>query len=142
MSRDQQSSTTRRSLLTAGPAAAVALSAGTAVATMTPDPALAAIDRYKAAMEVRPLAIERDDDKDRKGFDAEWDAFYEMLDTTPTTVAGIIAMLEVLGSDPYREDSCSAASWAYNDHGGENERPVDRLMLAMATTLRTLGGTR
>jgi hypothetical protein len=142
MSRDQQNSTTRRALLTAGPAAAVALSGGTALAAMTPDPIFAAIDEYKAAVQARQVALDRDEDKDRRGFDGEWDAFYEMLDTMPTTVAGVVAMLEVLGTDPYEgeegDGGLSAAGWAYND--GNEECPVDRLLLTMARTLRTSGG--
>jgi hypothetical protein len=43
-------------------------------------------------------------------------------------------VLEVLGTDPYDEGSYGAAAWAYN--GGEDECPVDRLMLAMAEVLR------
>jgi hypothetical protein len=43
-------------------------------------------------------------------------------------------VLEVLGTDPYDEGSYGAAAWAYN--GSEDERPVDRLMLAMAEVLR------
>jgi hypothetical protein len=57
-----------------------------------------------------------------------------MMDTTPTTIAGIVAVLEVLGADPYNEGSCSSAAWAYN--GSEDECPVDQLMLEMAAVLR------
>jgi hypothetical protein len=40
-----------------------------------------------------------------------------MLDTTPTTIAGIAAVPEVLGTDPYNEGDCSSAAWAYNNIG-------------------------
>jgi hypothetical protein len=65
---------------------------------------------------------------------AEFDALDELLDTTPVTVAVVAAVPEVVGTDPYGEGSYSAAAWAYNRAG--YECAVDRLMLAMAATLR------
>jgi hypothetical protein len=60
-----------------------------------------------------------------------------MLDITPTTIAGIAAVLEVLGTDPYNEGDYSSAAWAYNNSSGDDDKcPVDRLMLAMAEMLR------
>jgi hypothetical protein len=52
---------------------------------------------------------------------AKWDAFYEMLDTTPTTIAGIAALLEVLRTDPYNKGGCSSATRTYNDSDGDDE---------------------
>jgi hypothetical protein len=148
-----QNITSRRALLAGAPAAAAgALAAGTAVNAVAVamarageiDPIFGAIAAYKEAVRAREAALERDDDKDRKGFDGEWEAFYEMLDTTPTTIAGVVAMLEVLGTSPYADadeegDNISVAGWAYNDAGGD-ECPVDQLLLAMAATLRASSG--
>jgi hypothetical protein len=40
------------------------------------------------------------DKAQRDALSAEHVAFYDMLDTTPTTIAGIVAVLEVLATDP------------------------------------------
>jgi hypothetical protein len=153
----QNTTTSRRALLAGAPAAAAgALAAGTvanAVALGTAraaevDPMLAAVEQYKATVQARATVLDAEQDYEtykterewekaqKEAFGAGWDAFYEMLDTTPTTIAGIALVLEVLGTDPYNEGSMSSAAWAYNNSGGGDECPVDRLMLAMAAALR------
>ncbi len=131
----------------AGASAAAAVAGATALAAVTPDPMLAAIEQYKAAVQARAAVLDASQDYDTYPTNQEWDeaqdevfhaeraAFYEMLDTTPTTIAGVLAALEVLGTDPYNEESMSAAAWAYNNSGGD-ECPVDRMMLEMAKVLR------
>jgi hypothetical protein len=138
-----KTSLTRRAALAGAPAIAVAVAGGTALAA-APDPIFAAIAKYKAAVNARlvvddHLRREDIDDDDRDDIDAEFDALGEMLDKTPTTVAGVVALLEVLGSDPYREGSYSSAAWAYHSASGFKCR-VDRQMLEMAAVLRTMGG--
>jgi ABC-type glycerol-3-phosphate transport system substrate-binding protein len=149
--------TSRRALLAGAPAAAAgALAAGTAVNAVAVamakaaevDPMLAAVDRFKAAVEARIAILDAEEEildaeedlkgewekADTKSFKAEWNAFHEMLDTTPTSIAGIVAVLDVLGNDPYDVGNRSAASWAYG--GSEVKCPLDRLMLEMAEMLR------
>jgi hypothetical protein len=92
---------------------------------------LAAVVGYKAAVQAR--LIEGTEPRSDV-IHAEFDALDEMVDTIPTTVAGMVAVLEVLGTDPYNERGMSVAAWAYN--GSENECPADQLLLAMAAVLR------
>jgi hypothetical protein len=65
-----------------------------------------------AEQDYETYKTEREWEKAQKeAFGAEWHAFHKMLDTTPTTIAGIVAVLEVLGTDPYDEGSYGAAAW-------------------------------
>jgi hypothetical protein len=139
---------TRRSALVGLAGAAAAAGAIPAIAAVgEPDPMLTAIEQYKAALQTRAAVLDAMADFDTYPTNQEWDkaqdevfhaehsAFYEMLDTIPTSIAGVVALLEVLGTDPYNEGSYSSAAWAYNNSGGD-ECPVDRLMLEMAAVLR------
>jgi hypothetical protein len=137
---------TRRALLAGAPATVIAVAAGPVLAAITPDPMLASVEQYKAAVHARAAVLNAESDYEKYKTEREWEeaqrdvlhaeyvAFDEILDTTPTTIAGIVAVLEVLGTDPYNEGSMSAAAWAYNGCG--NECPVDRLMLELAALLR------
>jgi hypothetical protein len=140
-----KTSLTRRAALTGAPAVAVAMAGSTALAAVPPDPIFAAIDGYKAAVHARDVALnapyvpghEHEQDTFIAGR-AEWDAFYAMFEITPTTIAGIAALLEVLGTYPYGQNSYSVLAWAYNN--ANKTCPADQLILRMAAMLRSLSG--
>jgi hypothetical protein len=140
MSKATDHTTTRRALLAGAPAAAAGALAVAGIANTVAigmskaegDPMLVAVARYKAAVQER---LVWGDEPPAEFIHAEFDALDEMVKTTPTTLVGIVAALEVLGSDPYRVGGMSAAAWSYNGNC-EETAPVDRLMLAMAGVLR------
>jgi hypothetical protein len=86
-----------------------------------------------------PFWVEKDDAFDEARADED-DTHAAMLAATPTTLAGVAAVLDVFGRDPYDEDSYSVLAWAYNN--GDEECPVavamNELMGRLATTLRTM----
>jgi hypothetical protein len=118
-----------------------------AIAAAKLDPAFAAIEQYKAAVRARQVVIyakyetnREFDDASTEAFDAEFDALDDLLDTTPTTIAGIVALLEVLGTDPYGDGRESVLGWAFN--GPEDCHSViaaNQLMLKIAAVLRNGG---
>jgi hypothetical protein len=135
----------RRALAGLSVAAAAGVAALPAGAAAEVDPIFAAIERYKAAVRARGvvLAAEYDSDEDRDACDAEWEAFDGLFETTPTTIAGIAALLELLGTDPYSEAEFgpgeSVLGWAYNNGPGSPlERAANRLMSTLAAALRTM----
>jgi hypothetical protein len=168
MSQADQTTTSRRTLLTIAVAgAALAGAAGVnvvAIAVTTgPDPILRAIDQYWAAVRLRratetetwdygghpelahlpkshPFWLEKDA-AFHEAFDGEWEAHDALFETTPTTVAGVAALLELLGTDPYRDPNSgrkrgeSVLEWA------DRER-VNQCMSTLAAALRTAGGAR
>jgi hypothetical protein len=77
----------------------------------------------------------------QEAFDGEWEAHDALFETTPTTVAGVAALLEVLGTDPYHDPNSgrkrgeSVLEWA--DRGR-----VNQFMSTLAAALRTAGGAR
>jgi hypothetical protein len=63
-----------------------------------------------------------------QAFDAEQEAIDAILESTPTTIAGVVAVLEILGVNLYAdEDDYTAAA-------------ANELMLRLAETLRSLLG--
>jgi hypothetical protein len=139
----------RRSAL-AGLAGAAAAGITPAIAAAAePDPIFAAIDEYRAALHARDIAmnapyidgVEHEEDTG-EACQAEWDAFDALLETTPTTIAGVAAVLDILSQDPYDEGSYSSLAWAYNNGDPECPRAVatNRLIANMAATLRTMNG--
>jgi hypothetical protein len=170
MSQADQTTTSRRTLLTSAVAgAALAGAAGVNMAaialTTGPDPILGIIDRYWTAVRRRRVTemetwdygghpefahIPKDhpfwQEKDgvfQEAFDGEWEAHDALFETTPTTVAGVAALLEVLGTDPYHDPNSdrkmgeSVLEWAQ----GDRER-VNQFMSTLAGALRTAGGAR
>jgi hypothetical protein len=167
MSQADQTTTSRRTLLTRAVAvSALAGGAGANVAaialTTERDPILRAIDQYWTAVRLRrateietwdydahpdahlpkshPFWQEKDVAFD-EAFDGEWEAHDALFETTPTTVAGVAALLELLGTDPYHDPNSgrkkgeSVLEWA------DRER-VNQFMSTLAAALRTAGGAR
>jgi hypothetical protein len=70
------------------------------------------------------------------------------LESEPTTIAGIAAVLEILATDPYEDeaaaidDACPGGSTtlglAYGGSGGHQAVAANDLMLRLAETLRGL----
>lgn len=114
------------------------------------DPIFAAIERYKTAVRERAVVLAAEDacdaewdDKDRDACDAEWEAFDGLFETPAISIAGIAALLELLGTDPYSEAEYgpgeSVLGWAYNNGpGSPSERAANRLMSTLAGALRTM----
>jgi hypothetical protein len=138
----------RRTALVGIAGAAAAAGAIPAIAT-EPDPIFAAIDEYRAALHARDVAmnlpfidgVEHEEDTG-EACHAEWEAFDALLETAPTTIAGVAAVLDILSQDPYDEGSYSSLAWAYNNGDPECPRAVatNHLMANMAATLRTMNG--
>jgi hypothetical protein len=147
------------------PAAASALG-GTHHGATAADPIFAAIEEYKIAVAERSTALSATWDGDNpalaglpknapaciaaeaahdEAFDREWDAFDALFTTTPTTVAGVAALLEQLVVDPYASKDLVepggpkvelVLEWAL---GGEDGREdVINLMTTLASVLRAL----
>jgi hypothetical protein len=68
------------------------------------DPIFAAIERYKAAVRARAVALAAECDSDEE-HDAEWEAFDGLFETPTISIAGIAALLELLGTDPYNSEA-------------------------------------
>jgi hypothetical protein len=149
----------RRAIL-AGIAAAPALAAP-AFALSGPDPIFAAIEKYKAAVVTRRAALLRDPGfTDKSPFahlpedapecilarqesdeacDREFAALDELIATQPTTAAGMAALLEKLGADPYWEIEGSKPNVSQEALiVMALERSPD-LMATLAVTMRTIG---
>jgi hypothetical protein len=171
MSQADETTTSRRSLLAR--AVAVAALTGAAGANMAAialttgaDPILAVIDQYWAAVGLRTVTAmetwdggghpefahlpkshpfwQEKDDVFYEAFDAEWEAHDALFETPPTTIAGVAALLEVLGTDPYHnpdsgfEKGESVLEWAQ----GRDRESVNRFMSTLAAALRAAGGVR
>jgi hypothetical protein len=140
----------RRSALAGLSVAAVAGVAALPAGAAEVDPIFAAIEQYKAAVRERAVVLAAEDacdaewnDEDRDACDAEWEAFDGLFETPTTSIAGIAALLELLGTDPYSEAECgsgeSVLGWAYNNGPGSPlERAANRLMSTLAGALRTM----
>jgi hypothetical protein len=140
--------TSRRALLAGAPAvAATALTGGSlanglATALAAPsnaDPVLAALAEYKAAVRATGAELEEFGEPTVETFNEEWDAFGRLFETTPTSIAGVAALLELLGTD--EEGSGSPLAWAHNSGAGIDSPEAlaaDELMLRLAETLRSL----
>jgi hypothetical protein len=152
------STTTNRRAVPAGIAAAPALAAP-ALALTAPDPIFAVIDRYKTAVAARWVALSAcmgygepkpfpEDGPESAAaesvHDTARDREFELLDkllaTSPTTVAGMAALLQELGVDHYWEAEG-------NDPDVDREplivRALERspdLMTTLASTPRSLCG--
>jgi hypothetical protein len=116
------STTSRRALLAGAPAAALvagAATSGLAAALANPsgvDPVFAAIAEYKAAVQARSIVLDNVDNEEAypserawdqaqgQASDREQDAINAILESEPTTIAGIAAVLEILGTDLYTDD--------------------------------------
>jgi hypothetical protein len=157
MSQANQGTTTiptRRALLAGAPAvAAAALAAGTAanglaVAVASPsgdDPIFAAIAAHRAAMHAYAAACgagadEHDQDVVDETCLAHVDALEELVSCRPTTLPGVIALLEHLGQpndghDPADTVLVGAVGW-----DGPIKDSVNKLPHVLAETLRSLIG--
>jgi hypothetical protein len=115
------------------------------------DPIFAVIDRYKIAVEARGVAMRAENDapecpaaeaKHAEAWAQEWEVFDELITTTPTTVAGMAAMLDYLAVKPYDpEDKHPKDSpiiqMAYES--GEYDDEAKNLLTAAASMLRAIG---
>jgi hypothetical protein len=151
-------SPSRRAIL-----AGIAVSPALAVSTFTlagatafrlsgPDPIFAVIDRYKIAVEARAVAMRAENDapdcsaakaKHTEANEHEWEVFDELFTTTPTTVAGMAALLDYLVVKPYDpEDEAPKDSpiilMAYES--GDYDDEARNLLTAAASMLRAIGG--
>jgi hypothetical protein len=106
----------RRSALTAL-AALPALAAPAAVIAAAPDPIFAAIEEHRAANLRLATAMQLDasrpadfDGPEAASWDEVNDAQMQLVDVTPTTVAGVVALLQ------YVEDFCAGKIRADDDY--------------------------
>jgi hypothetical protein len=149
MSQETKRTTTRRAVLYgAAPAvAAIALTGGTALAAVTPDPAIAAATEYKAAWRAHTAAVnatydtaEAREQAISKTNDAIWEALEPLFDVTPTTVTGAAALLAALAY--YQRDGqareYSALEWWVN-RGDNNGAAVNDVLLEIAAVLQNGG---
>jgi len=99
--------TTSRRAILAGAASLPALAIPAAAVTAPPDPILALIEAHKAAFRIRlqKLAIHFADEEDKgaeaasnKAMDASVSAAMSLVDTTPTTIAGVVALIAYVDS--------------------------------------------
>jgi hypothetical protein len=99
------------------------------------------------AVKARSIALDADYPTDRawtkatdKAADVEDEAVDALFETTPTTIAGVASLLDVLGRGPYQDEEgtddydFSVIGWRYNGGG----QTGDRLLLELADTLRKL----
>jgi hypothetical protein len=129
------------------------------------DPIFAAIEEYKIAVAARTAALRATWDGDNpalaglpkdapaciaaervhdEAFDREWELFGALFTTTPTTIAGIAALLDELVVDPYWEEATELETdagelvieWALGDE--DNREDVINLMTTLASVLRSL----
>jgi hypothetical protein len=141
----------RRSALAGLAGAAVARVAVLSAGAGEVDPIFAVIEEYKSAVRARSAALDAEYDSDEdhdeatgEALDAEWEAFSGLFETTPTSIAGIAALLELFGTDPYDSEAefgpgDSVLGWAYNNGpGSPSERAANQLMSTLAGTLRTM----
>ena len=96
MSQTEKPNTTsrlsRRDALAGLSVAAVAGVAALPAGAAEVDPIFAAIERYKAAVRTRAVALaaECDFDEEHDACDAEWEAFDGLFETPTTSIAGIV----------------------------------------------------
>jgi len=106
------------------------------------DPILVAIASYKHAVALWAADLEVNDaNVSKKLVKAQWKAFDALFTTQPTTMAGLAALLELFGSDPYdseRDDCELTLEWALS--GGEEtaRKFVGDAFKALAATVRAL----
>src|SRR5579871_1059647 len=131
--------TSRRGLLAAIPAMAAAIAPG-AAATLSGLPTSAVADPIFAAIEAhkRAYTLFNSDPYDEDGEDL-WDAYWQLLDTAPTTIAGFAAMFTYLAERDqygYSNFGCAREYWAgiegYNDTPPEHSDSAWLAMLADA----------
>jgi hypothetical protein len=147
------------------PAAASALG-GTHHDATAADPIFAAIEEYKTAVVARNVALAATRDYDNpalaglpedapaciaaervhdEAFDREWEAFGALFTTTPTTIAGIAALLDELVVDPYSKEAAEfgvdagelVIEWALGDEDNR-EDAINLMTTLLASVLRTL----
>jgi hypothetical protein len=143
----------RRAVLAGAPAAtAAALAAGTVVnglamavaASSAPDPIFAAIAAYRAAAQAYCAACNADaeDDEDlvHETGDAHVDALEELLACRPTTLPGVVALLDLLAEPDYGHDPEDAILAGAIGWDGEIKAAAMKLPAVLAETIRALIG--
>jgi hypothetical protein len=136
------------------------------IGKIPPDPIFAAIDEYKAALAARsatlnatwdgggealadlprdaPECIAADAAHD-EALDREWDTLDALLTTTPTTIAGVAALLDQLAIYPYQEEEGPDSDWgiviewALECRGDRRNKVID-CMTSLASALRAMSG--
>jgi hypothetical protein len=122
---------TRRSIIAAFPAMTAALSPEVAAdigelsTDCTADPIFAAIQAHKRAAKAYSEAIDRDGDSSDEANDHEEEAFWTVFDTTPTTAAGLVALVEYLFSPRFVNDGASMLRWAFETWPGVAHDPEE-----------------
>jgi hypothetical protein len=101
---------------TMAPAAASALSG----LPTGDDPIFAAIEEHKRLNMLFGASFDGSQEETDEAGDAETAAFWELFETEPTTVAGLIVLFEYLGSSRYG-DGYSFLNWAFQTWGYEDE---------------------
>jgi hypothetical protein len=166
MSQAETSDTTsrlsRRSALAGLSVAAVAgVVALPAIAAQETDPILAVIAKHKEAVTARMIALNAtygmgcgpaDEPEDApthvaaeeahdEASDREWEAFDRLFVTLPTTIGGVIVLLDRLGTNPYDPDDHAGESvfgWAI----GNQRENANQLLRTLAAALRKMSGGR
>jgi hypothetical protein len=131
------------------------------------DPIFSVIENYKRALVSRKIALEATWDGGNPAFeglasdapacleaedvhdeavDREWEACGALFTTSPTTIAGVAALLDYLVTDPYFDPEQPhlsgdiVLSWAIGRQDGRDF--VRDFMTNLASTLRTLDQSR
>jgi hypothetical protein len=147
--------TSRRALLTGAPAAAAAaLAASTAVnglvlAVASPsdsDPIFAAIAAHRAAIEFYTLQLdELDEDTPLQTLTRCDDTLWDVLTVEPTTMAGVVALLEYVGHHEFLNDDALGEDSLENtvlsaafQAGGELEQAAQNFPPRLAETIRSI----
>jgi hypothetical protein len=123
---------------------AVPAAAGTLGASRpdaSPDPIFAAIAEHRKAIAAYEVQFEVDEDNTKPALNDQWAAMWEMLETEPTTLLGIVALLDHLSERVYSDDpDWSVFSYALEglDPEGDARWEALRLPATIAATLRRL----
>jgi hypothetical protein len=135
-----------------------------ATGSVSEDPIFACIREYEAAVCARGIALEATwdgyvgpeleahltenrhhpyweaaEEAHDEAFAREWDTFDALFVTVPTTIGGVAALLERLGTSPYTQDDPSDESvfeWAI----GNQRENANQLLRTLATALRNMTG--
>jgi hypothetical protein len=136
-----KTSLTRRYVLAGAPAVAAAVAGGTAIAAVTPDPAIAVVNEYRAAERGWQEAL---NSHDRRLHDAALNVCNKTMDAlfnvSPVTFAGAVGLLEAIAGYTHDHKGCreySPLEWWVN--GGDRAgAAVNDVLLEIASVLRGL----
>jgi hypothetical protein len=132
----QTTTTTRRAVLATTPAfIATTVTGRAAVNPTSADPAFAVVEQFLAASRAYDKVLERDDTPGEASrgerdaaMKAAWAAERALFSEKPTTILGVVAMLEALAMNDTTE---SPIEWAINGDDGEMVNDYLRLLAAV-----------